>query len=126
MKQQSIPTKDVYSTSETFTGKYWIDGKPIYRRVIETTISSNTSYKNINNIGISSTLDQIIELRAITESGASEYAYRPIPFAYDQSGWNAGITYVKSADLITIQFGSAFCSTYAGKKVYVIVEYTKV
>ena len=28
-----IEYKDNYSTTETFTGKYWIDGKPIYRRV---------------------------------------------------------------------------------------------
>ena len=27
---------DTYSTKETFTGKYWIDGKKIYRKVIIT------------------------------------------------------------------------------------------
>ena len=25
---------NTYSNDETFTGKYWIDGKPIYRKVI--------------------------------------------------------------------------------------------
>ena len=27
-------SESVYSTSEVFTGQYWIDGKPIYRRCV--------------------------------------------------------------------------------------------
>ena len=34
-----------YSTTETFTGKYWIDGKPVYRTVIHTTIPADSSYE---------------------------------------------------------------------------------
>ena len=34
---------NTYSNDETFTGKYWIDGKPIYRKVIVEKIPSATT-----------------------------------------------------------------------------------
>ena len=43
-----------YSTDETFTGKYWIDGKKIYRKVVDfgalTNNTSKTVAHNIQNI----------------------------------------------------------------------------
>lgn len=44
---------DVYSTSEVKTNKVWINGKPIYRKVIQTTVDNNinaTIAYNINNV----------------------------------------------------------------------------
>lgn len=48
---------DVYSTEETFTGKYWRDGKKIYRKIIELSkyqigklASINLSNVNIKNV----------------------------------------------------------------------------
>lgn len=38
--------KDVYSTTETQTNKVWINNKPIYRLVIQTTISVTASTLN--------------------------------------------------------------------------------
>jgi hypothetical protein len=32
--EQYIKAQNTYSTEETFTGKYWIDGKKIYRKLI--------------------------------------------------------------------------------------------
>lgn len=50
---------DDYSTDEVFTGKHWIDGKPIYRKVIsDITVTSNmsevisTGLSNVNVISI--------------------------------------------------------------------------
>ena len=45
---------DDYSTEETFTGKHWIDGKPIYRKVIEmnSVASSGTGTYDISNLNI--------------------------------------------------------------------------
>lgn len=34
--------ENTYSTEETFTGKYWIDGKKIYRKVVKHTIETIT------------------------------------------------------------------------------------
>ena len=42
-----------YSTSEMFTGKYWNDGKPIYRNVIEFAFSSNSQVtKNLGDVSL--------------------------------------------------------------------------
>lgn len=42
-----------YSTSETRTGKTWIDGKPIYRIVIEKTVSFTGNAWNNTGISVS-------------------------------------------------------------------------
>ena len=38
---------DTYSTEETFTGKYWIDGKKIYRKIIDFGALPNATIKNV-------------------------------------------------------------------------------
>lgn len=38
---------NVYSLEETFTGKYWIDGKKIYRKVINFGALPNKTTKNV-------------------------------------------------------------------------------
>ena len=49
-----INQNNTYSTSETLTGKIWIDGKPIYRKVFEKEIAkTTTSYTfstNLSNV----------------------------------------------------------------------------
>ena len=35
---------NVYSTDETFIGKYWIDGKPIYRKVVSYELTQDYAY----------------------------------------------------------------------------------
>lgn len=49
-----VKDRSQYSTDEQFTGKYWIDGKPLYRKVIECTSPSTknqntTIYDQLNN-----------------------------------------------------------------------------
>ena len=44
-----INDMNTYSTSETFTGKYWIDGKPIYRKCY--TITTQDTSTGITNLG---------------------------------------------------------------------------
>lgn len=68
-----INQNNTYSTSETLTGKIWIDGKPIYRKVINktTTISANnwTPFYYSTDLGISN-IDFIRVIDAIlTKTG---------------------------------------------------------
>ena len=44
--------RNTYSTNEVFTGKYWIDGKKIYRKVITITLSNNFTQliSNVNSL----------------------------------------------------------------------------
>ena len=41
--------RDTYSTEETFTGKYWIDGKKIYRKTISGITATGTYNPQISN-----------------------------------------------------------------------------
>ncbi len=50
------------TTEETFTGKYWIDGKPIYRKVW-TIGSSSTINEDVSVPSIISDLDVVVDFR---------------------------------------------------------------
>lgn len=77
-----IKAQNAYSTSETNTGKKWIDGKPIYRRVF---IHNNPSEDGNPSFtyGTVSDFEQLVDAHTVTISNhgnnqeASEYsAYR--------------------------------------------------
>lgn len=48
--QSAIEEQNSYSTEETYTGKRWIDGKPIYRKVVEKNV--NLSGNSWNSTGV--------------------------------------------------------------------------
>ena len=55
-----------YSTEETKTGNYWIDGKPIYRKVFTGTASNGTTVNHgINN------LEKVIDMKGTTTADNS-------------------------------------------------------
>lgn len=105
-----------YSTSEINTGKKWIDGKPIYRKVIECGALPNATSKTIST-GLSN-------IRCVKLSG----------FAIDSSGYCLNLPHINTATLsnsiqvelqspstIYIRSGSNY-STLTG---YIVIEYTK-
>ena len=51
-----------YSTNETTTGKVWIDGKPIYRRVVVQTVNTYTDadVRRLITANISSNIDTLV------------------------------------------------------------------
>lgn len=101
---------EIYSTEERRIGT-WIDGKPLYRKVIDCGTLPNTTSKNVNyNIN---NLDLIVECLAISNSptGATNM---PIPWA----------------DLYINKSNGTFKITTSGNqtvfnKTYVIMKYTK-
>ena len=68
---------DVYSTNETLTNKVWIDGKPIYRKVVYFGDLPNNTSKSIAH-GISN-LGYIIHWYGFCKGKTNELQ-RPIPF----------------------------------------------
>ena len=108
-----------YSTSEQRIGT-WIDGKPIYRKVITGTVSSAT--EDVSS-GISN-LDLIIDVKCIF-SGTN--AIRPNPFTYGSntstSNWYSGWTYYKDDNEFRFELGSSFLA--ASNNYTLIIEYTK-
>jgi hypothetical protein len=102
-----------YSTNEICIGE-WINGKPIYRKVIEgTTASSNvpTAIGSISNLGI------IVNIRGYILNPSQNQAI-PINFVYNTEQ-NAG--YREGNNIIV----RTTASVYQSKSCYVIVEYTK-
>ena len=103
-----------YSTSETLTGMYWIDGKPIYRKVIDFGTLPNATSKSVaHNI---SNLSSVITLRGIASESNS---YQPIPYATPTS--SSSIKISANNTNVSIETGSDRRS-YSAK---IILEYTK-
>lgn len=104
-----------YSTTEIDTGKTWIDGKPIYRKVITGTLSGTEKQSfplGINNLGM------IISLNGIVSNGNNFFT---LP-SYRGSGHDTGIQIW--AD--TTYGVSIICENdRAGYTAYIQVEYTK-
>lgn len=107
-----------YSTSETDTGQRWIDGKTIYRKVINFGNLPNTSTKSVNhNI---SGLSFVTSLYAIAYTATGARSYQMINFA-TSDGVQLAMRLFCNTSQVTIGTGSDRSSL----KAYVIMEYTK-
>lgn len=111
---------DVYTNGETVIG-YWIDGKPIYRKVVPFTIT-NTTTEVIVGAG---SIAQVVRMDGIINMGG---AWRTIPWAYAQGtatyvpNYIGAHVYNGTADF-RVQLLSG--STYNNMSGYMILEYTK-
>lgn len=107
---------EYYSTNEVKTNKVWIDGKPIYRKVITfTTDEVSGSWKNYST-GVSN-LDKMISIQATIER--ANYV-NSVPYEENANGY-IYMTYVKSSRALTCKVGSDLTSL----PVVAIIEYTK-
>lgn len=109
--------QDVYSNDEVKTNKVWIDGKPIYRKVIHLTnvIRGYKDYvHNINNLG------DVIEIGGyVSISDGYNSVARVV--ADNITGAGFGVINIDTQNLHTLA-GSSFPTT---NDVYIILEYTK-
>lgn len=111
---QNIENLTTYSTEEKVVGT-WIDGKPIYRKVIESTVANIESV--INNLGF----DVISDIRG----WAVSYYKNRWPFPnYSKADSNYSIDVYLDIDTnnINFNFGSYYPSSNVVKA---IIEYTK-
>lgn len=112
-----ITNANIYSTSETNTGKKWIDGKDIYRKVIElSNIPASTaeySY-NVENI------DKIVNAQA-SWYDTTDKATFVTNLRYDGTG--AYIRFIYLKDKFKVE--TAFDWSKRTSDVSVIIEYTK-
>ncbi|HUV84171.1 MAG TPA: hypothetical protein VMV86_00595 [Methanosarcinales archaeon] len=121
METAYVTTTDldnVYSTSETDTGKTWIDGKTIYRKVIDFGAPPNATTKSLAH-GITG-LDKIIpgSIGAIGDNGALQ-----IPFPRSSVTDNECVDiYIDNTNIVM----NTWSATYTAYLTYVTLEYTKV
>lgn len=108
-----------YSTEETVCGR-WIDGKPIYRKVIDTTYSGEIN-TNIQN------LDTMIKMNILAKQ-TSVNAWRNLPWlyatnsTYGDPSWAGGFYFISASSTIKFQLGSSLDDI---SKLIIILEYTK-
>lgn len=118
-----VKRKDVYfqySTSEQFTGDYWLDGKKIYQKTIQwTSLAVGKSTIALNTPNILNVVDYSI----IAKSSGSSLFYK-IPSVYYASG-SAG-TFYDTYFSMGVDNITAFNSTsWSGYTFYATIRYTK-
>jgi hypothetical protein len=108
--------KSTYSTTEKVVGT-WIDGKPIYRKVVYYGNLPNATAKSVaHNI---SNLKQVITIDGVCFDGNDAYYTLPLVYRGSDSSYNVQ-TNVNSTDIrmASSQDRSSFTA-------YIIIEYTK-
>jgi hypothetical protein len=98
---------DAYSTTETKTNKVWIDGKPIYRKVVSLSATKRVNNESYTNLGITFPNDADTMFLPIVVSFFGELlyynSYKPIQAACRAevdlvSGTNFILEYTKTTD----------------------------
>lgn len=107
---------DEYSTYEIKTNKVWIDGKPIYRKVINFGILPNNNIKKVSH-GILN-IDTFVSINGITFT--SEKTATALPYAHSDST-NEVSLFIEDTNVAIRTFGNK--TNYI--KTYVTLEYTK-
>lgn len=111
----------VYSEDETATGDTWIDGKPIYSKVITATSLARGNGQVSLGVVLPTTMDTIVGVRGMFLAGTDGF-YRTIPCANF-----AGLTYLFTAlasktGEVKLFIGSSYSTV---TECTLIVEYTK-
>ena len=117
--------ENVYSTEETVCGK-WIDGKPIYRKVITGTLAKDSGYgyvfanvselnvdRLINLYGNTSENNNIAQLTIQTSFNTTAGIIAAINMYYNSSNGNIYYSLLNNN------------GSYSGSTAYVVFEYTK-
>lgn len=110
-----------YSTTEQFTGKYWIDGKKIYTKVISCGALPDSTEKLIShNI---SNIDKMIYINGVSiwDKGSGTFSSMPINYINPTAIENSVGLYVNETD-VSLRTTSNL-SIYS--ETYIIVMYTK-
>lgn len=108
--------KDIYSTDEVVTDKVWIDGKPIYRKVVTQTITTSSSENIISGFDIS-LIDNIISFYGSIKQPSGTIT----PISYSASEEDGAFICMSRARNSFVLYTKA----YGAGDVILIVEYTK-
>lgn len=123
-KGQEIPTgggpaEEIYSTEEQRIGT-WIDGKPLYRRVVNITSPEATTINKTYPLEIA--VDRMVRLQAVLQSQVSVSTSKyPLPFFYEN---NVYLSVWYSVGSLYAKAGSSAVE-YLNQPVTVLMEYTK-
>lgn len=109
----TMKTNEEYSTNETTTNSTWINGKPIYRKVVSQVPFSST----INQVQIGvNTIEEVVNMYGFLNN-------RPINYRYTDSSAYYIMCYVDTINSNKVFVTSCY-SDYAGNA-NIVIEYTK-
>lgn len=109
-----------YSTAEKFTGKYWIDGKPIYRKTVDCGTLPNATTKNVAT-GITN-ISNIISIKGIANTSDANTCV-PIPYvSINSNDTSLNIACYYSNGNINLR---TFIDMTVYTQSFVTIEYTK-
>ena len=107
-----------YSTSEIKTHKKWIDGKPIYRKVV---LINSISGTNVNEIAVPTNIDTMLpNVCGIVYDNSGNGYFINYNNVYN-TGQDIGAFYYKTHNCISIKQYAEFNINNG----YIIIEYTK-
>lgn len=110
-----------YSTSEVNTGIKWIDEKTIYRKVIQTTITGETTNIDISQLQVESLVNSFSYVINTSETERAGVIIN-VP-CYDSESYTCQLNYDIPNDKIIIYSGSGIITNYTSCTI--IIEYTK-
>lgn len=109
----TMKANEEYSTNETTTNSTWINGKPIYRKVVSQVPFSST----INQVAIGvNTIEEVVNMYGFLNN-------RPINYRYTDSTAYYIMCYVDTINSNKVLVTSCY-SGYAGYA-NIVIEYTK-
>ena len=115
-----VDNSNSYSTEEVKTGGTWIDGKPIYRKVLTATLQTD---EEVLNLTISPQMKSLVSIQGILSKGNTDFV---IPYCFiDGSSTFQIYTYCQGQNLFIRPHSSDGTYFTAGCTIRAILEYTK-
>lgn len=118
----AVARANSYSMTEHFTGRYWINGKPIYRKVIDFGALPNSTAKTVAH-NLSNVIFTKMYGIAFNSSGTLADFYYPLPYSSC-----AGTDNARNIELAVngtyVEVDTKVNRSYLDKT-YIILEYTK-
>ena len=112
-----------YSTDEVKTGATWIDGKPIYRKVLNISTSAFTAGNNWVDISIPN-LETVVDIKGVTKHNTSSSNY-VLPVSPQDNTSRLMLDTISSSSLL-VSVGSWWVENKIHySELNVILEYTK-
>ena len=123
-----INDRNTYSTSEINTGKTWIDGKPIYRKVFNYTGVFSQVNGSDTTIGSIANFAEIVSLSGILKVGSNWQQIPFINYTYNSisvENINSFRLWVSSTEVKLKCYRGSNVPEQTLSGLFVVVEYTK-
>ena len=120
LQNSEEPYNPNYSTVETKTGATWIDGKPIYRKVVSLGAMPSSATTSVVNHGIQN-IDIMTNVTGIMVDKTNKI-YVNIPFLPSAAENNTGLNIYANETQVLFSSWGMDRSSFIG---YAILEYTK-